>query len=132
MARLLTLRRNLQRLLKRDEVDDNFVNVAADFSGSTDPATLSGAYVLPYMRWADTGTGWLKRRNAANDAWVPEQRLLRRNIQPFDAGEMPAADGGAICERPGHGRMGRREGRIPCALGRAPHVGALRAAIPAG
>lgn len=96
MARLLTLRRNLQRLLKRDEVDDNFVNVAADFSGSTDPATLSGAYVLPYMRWADTGTGWLKRRNAANDAWVPEQRLLRRNIQPFDAGEMPAADGGAI------------------------------------
>ena len=48
MARLLTLRRNLQRLLKRDEVDDNFVNVAADFSGSTDPATLSGAYVLPY------------------------------------------------------------------------------------
>ena len=96
MARLLTLRRNLARLLTRNEVDDNFVNVASDFSGSVDPATLTGAYVLPYMRWADTGTGWLKRRNAANDGWLPEQRLLRRTVQPFNAGELPAADDGPI------------------------------------
>lgn len=96
MSRLLTLRRNLARLLTRNEVDDNFVNVASDFSGSVDPAVLTGAYVLPYMRWADTGTGWLKRRNAANDGWVPEQRLLRRTVQPFNAGELPTADDGPI------------------------------------
>ncbi|WP_025139005.1 phage tail protein [Achromobacter sp. DH1f] len=96
MARLLTLRRNLARLLRRDEVDDNFVNVASDFAGGVDPATLAGAYVLPYMRWADTGTGWLKRRNAANDGWTQEQRLLRRTVQPFNAGELPTSDGGAV------------------------------------
>ncbi|WYX32120.1 hypothetical protein WJ976_12740 [Achromobacter denitrificans] len=96
MGRLLTLRRNLARLLTRDEVDDNFVNVASDFSGSVDPATLVGAYVQPYMRWADTGTGWLKRRNAANDGWVEEARLLRRTVQPFDASETPTSDIGPI------------------------------------
>ncbi|CUR74750.1 putative collar [Achromobacter phage CF418P1] len=96
MARLLTLRRNLARLLTRDEVDDNFVNVASDFSGAVDPATLTGAYVAPYMRWADTGTGWLKRRNSANDGWVSEQRLLRRTVQPFNTSELPTADGGPI------------------------------------
>lgn len=96
MARLLTLRRNLARLLTRDEVDDNFVNVASDFSGAVDPATLTGAYVAPYMRWADTGTGWLKRRNSANDGWMPEQRLLRRTVQPFNADELPTADSGPV------------------------------------
>lgn len=96
MSRLLTLRRNLARLLTRDEVDDNFVNVASDFSGAVDPASLTDAYVAPYMRWADTGTGWLKRRNSANDGWVPEQRLLRRTVQPFNASELPTADGGPI------------------------------------
>lgn len=96
MPRLLTLRRNLARLLTRNEVDDNFVNVASDFSGSVDPASLPGAYVLPYMRWADTGTGWLKRRNAANDGWVSEQRLLRKTVQPFDAAELPTVDSGPI------------------------------------
>ncbi len=96
MTRLLTLRRNLARLLTRDEVDDNFVNVASDFSGAVDPATLTGAYVAPYMRWADTGTGWLKRRNSANDGWVPEQRLLRRTVQPFNASELPTTDGGPV------------------------------------
>ncbi|MBP8322520.1 tail fiber protein, partial [Pseudomonas aeruginosa] len=48
------------------------------------------------MRWADTGTGWLKRRNSANDGWVSEQRLLRRTVQPFNSSELPTADGGPI------------------------------------
>ncbi|KDC15350.1 phage tail protein [Bordetella bronchiseptica] len=96
MARLLTLRRNLARLLTRDEVDDNFVNVAADFSGDVDPAVLAGAYVQPYMRWADTGTGLLKRRNAANDGWVAERRLLRSVVQPFDEADLPADDEGPV------------------------------------
>ncbi|ASC68587.1 hypothetical protein B9P52_31830 [Achromobacter denitrificans] len=96
MGRLLTLRRNLARLLTRDEVDDNFVNVVTDFSGAEDPASLAGAFVLPFMRWADTGTGWLKRRNAANDGWVEVARLLRRTVQPFDASETPTSDIGPI------------------------------------
>lgn len=97
MARLLTLRRNLQRLLKRDEVDDNFVNVATDFAGGLDPAGLPGATILPYMRWADTSSGWIMRRNAANNAWVPEQRMLRGSVQAFSQAEaLPASDQGPL------------------------------------
>lgn len=40
--------------------------IATDFAGSTDPASYAG----PYMTWADTGTGLMRRRNAANTAWV--------------------------------------------------------------
>ncbi|MEN4919441.1 phage tail protein [Achromobacter spanius] len=97
MGRLLTLRRNLSRLLTRNEVDDNFVGVATDFTGEVDPATLEGAYVLPYMRWADIGTGWVRRRNVANDAWVNEQRLHRASLAIFGADEVPVEDVGPIC-----------------------------------
>ncbi len=96
MSRLLTLRRNLARLLTDAEVDDNFVNVATDFTGSTDPAGLAGANILPYMRWADTGTGWLKRRNAANTGWVSESRLLRPALQVFSPSEIPTTNIGDI------------------------------------
>lgn len=96
MSRLLTLRRNLARLLTDAEVDDNFVNVATDFTGSADPAGLAGANILPYMRWADTGTGWLKRRNAANTGWVSESRLLRQALQLFIPSEIPATNMGDI------------------------------------
>lgn len=97
MARLFTLRRNLARLLTWGEVDDNFVNVDTDFTGSVDPASLDGAHVLPFMRWADTGTGWLRRRNGANDAWINEQRLLRTSLAVFQADEVPMQDVGPIC-----------------------------------
>lgn len=136
MARLLTLRRNLARLLTRDEVDDNFVNVASDFSGAVDPATLTGAYVAPYMRWADTGTGWLKRRNAANNAWEPEQRLLRRTVQPFSADELPTVDGGPVYVN-GQGMAewdatgGKYRVKSPVPVG-AVAWWPLRASIPAG
>lgn len=96
MSRLLTLRRNLARLLTDAEVDDNFVNVATDFTGSTDPAGLAGANIQAYMRWADTGTGWLKRRNAANTGWVSESRLLRQALQLFSPSEMPSTSIGDI------------------------------------
>jgi hypothetical protein len=39
--------------------------IATDFAGSIDPASTAFAYAT----WADTGTGDLKRRNAANNAW---------------------------------------------------------------
>lgn len=40
--------------------------IATDFAGPSDPAALAG----PFMPWADTASMLLKRRNAANTAWV--------------------------------------------------------------
>ncbi|WP_368655380.1 hypothetical protein ABRY94_11660 [Castellaniella ginsengisoli] len=57
--------------------------LATDFSGATDPAAMA----WPYSTWADTGTGTLKRRNAANSAWMIERNLfedLRRTASATD------------------------------------------------
>ena len=39
--------------------------LATDFSGPTAPTIT-----IPYMRWADTTSGFRKERNAANDDWI--------------------------------------------------------------
>jgi hypothetical protein len=54
------------------QINDAFQAVATQFSGSVDPA----AYADAYMLWADTGTGNLKRRNAANSAWDIVGRIV--------------------------------------------------------
>src|SRR5690606_34982418 len=46
--------------------------IATDFAGPDDPAALAG----PYMTWADTASGVLKRRNAAGSAWISIAPLL--------------------------------------------------------
>lgn len=46
--------------------------LGTDFAGPDDPAAIAWAYAT----WADTGNLLLKRRNAANSAWVAESRLL--------------------------------------------------------
>jgi hypothetical protein len=51
--------------------------IASDFSGSIDPAASSFAYAL----WADTGTGDLKRRNAANNDWEVIGRIFPQTIE---------------------------------------------------
>ncbi|WP_313619561.1 tail fiber domain-containing protein [Achromobacter sp.] len=136
MARLFTLRRNLARLLTWGEVDDNFVNVATDFSGSVDPAGLDGAHVLPFMRWADTGTGWLRRRNGANDAWINEQRLLRNSLAVFQADEVPTQDVGPICiVGKGYAEWDAAGGGYRMQSGQrvgTPDWWPLRASVPAG
>ncbi len=43
----------------------------ADYAGATEPEVT-----WPWMKWADTGNMLLKRRNAANTAWVVEGTLL--------------------------------------------------------
>lgn len=53
------------------EINDALETIATDFSGSIDPAANAFAYSL----WADTGTGDLKRRNAANSAWTTIGRI---------------------------------------------------------
>jgi hypothetical protein len=54
------------------QINDAFQAVATQFSGAVDPA----AYADAYMLWADTGTGNLKRRNAANSAWDIVGRIV--------------------------------------------------------
>lgn len=66
--------------------------LATDFSGATDPAAMA----WPYSTWADTSTGTLKRRNAANSAWVIEGRLLRAHLPMYAQADVPALDIGPI------------------------------------
>lgn len=54
------------------QVNDALLTVATDFAGSVDPAATANAY----MTWADTGTGYLKRRNAANTDWTIIARIF--------------------------------------------------------
>jgi hypothetical protein len=54
------------------QINDAFEAVATQFSGAVDPA----AYAGPYMLWADTNTGNVKRRNAANSAWDIVGRIV--------------------------------------------------------
>lgn len=45
-------------------------------SGATEPASK-----VAYMTWADTSTGWLKIRNAANSGWLKVARLAYDAVQ---------------------------------------------------
>ena len=66
--------------------------LGTDFAGSSDPAALA----WPYATWADTGTGTIKRRNAANSAWVIEGRLFRSHLPMYAPGDVPVTDIGPI------------------------------------
>lgn len=74
--------------------------IATDFAGSADPAGNAGAY----MTWADTANGVLKRRNAANSAWVVIGSLFDRGATVYPADGIPTADQGDILVQ-GAGRM---------------------------
>lgn len=63
------------------EINDALETIATDFSGAIDPAANAFAYSL----WADTGTGNLKRRNAANNAWVVVGRIFPDAAPAFSA-----------------------------------------------
>ena len=67
------------------QINDAFQAVATQFSGAVDPA----AYADAYMLWADTGTGNVKRRNAANSAWDVVGKI-------FPAGVVSAGAGSAL------------------------------------
>jgi hypothetical protein len=40
-------------------------SLRTEHSGATEPSSM-----VAYMLWADTSTGWLKMRNAANTGWI--------------------------------------------------------------
>lgn len=54
------------------DANEALQSIATNFAGPTDPAAMT----WPYATWADTGNGLLKRRNAANTAWVTIGPLL--------------------------------------------------------
>lgn len=56
---------------------DGFNALRSNFSGAAEPAV---ADQVAYMFWADTTTGLLKIRNAANSAWVTIGTLASENL----------------------------------------------------
>jgi hypothetical protein len=64
------------------QINDAFQAVATQFSGAVDPA----AYADAYMLWADTGTGNVKRRNAANSAWEIVGKIFPAGVVSAGAG----------------------------------------------
>ena len=49
----------------RADLNNALAALFSNNSGATEPADTA-----PYMWWADTTAGWLKQRNAADDAWI--------------------------------------------------------------
>ena len=54
----------------RSELNTILAAIASANSGATEPTTM-----YPYMLWADTSSGFLKQRNAANNAWISILKL---------------------------------------------------------
>lgn len=54
----------------RTDLNNALGAIQGNNSGATEPS-----YTLPYMFWADTASGYLKVRNAANNAWVTVRSL---------------------------------------------------------
>lgn len=54
----------------RTDLNNALAAVQTQNSGATEPA-----YTVAYMFWADTASGYLKVRNAANNAWVTVRSL---------------------------------------------------------
>lgn len=58
------------------QTNEALETIATDFAGAADPAGLAA----PYMTWADTANQLLKRRNAANTAWVSLGGLFTEKV----------------------------------------------------
>lgn len=76
------------------EVNAALQSLATGFAGNVDPASVGG--VEPYFLWVDTLNGLIKRRNAANTAWVIEGRLFRSTLPIYPPSEIPTSDIGPI------------------------------------
>ncbi|WP_338881582.1 glycine-rich domain-containing protein [Achromobacter veterisilvae] len=62
------------------QINEALATVASDFAGDDDPAALA----MPYARWADTGTGRWRMRNAAGTAWIDLGPLAAEDAVPVD------------------------------------------------
>lgn len=61
---------NVSRSLFRQEANEAFQALGSLSSGATEPTTT-----YAYQLWADTASGLLKQRNAANDGWINKGNL---------------------------------------------------------
>lgn len=61
---------NMARSAFRAAVNAALQALETKNSGATEPAET-----WPYQEWADTASGWLKQRNAANDGWINVRKL---------------------------------------------------------
>jgi len=67
----------------RSDINGQLAAIVSNNSGATEPGTM-----YAYQWWADTTTGLLKQRNAANSAWVTIGTLASANL-----GLLPLAGG---------------------------------------
>jgi hypothetical protein len=67
----------------RSDINGQLAAIVSNSSGASEPATM-----YAYQWWADTTTGLLKIRNAANSAWVTIGTLASTNL-----GLLPVAGG---------------------------------------
>lgn len=65
-------------------------SLVSSSSGATEPATM-----YAYQWWADTTSGWLKQRNAANSAWINKLKLADAT-STIGAAILAAADAAAV------------------------------------
>ena len=95
----------------RTDIDATFLASVSQNSGSTDSAMTTK---YPYMLWADTNTGKLKIRNAANNAWIEIGTLASTNLglapaasptitgtADFDSNTAVKLPDGTTAQRPG-------------------------------
>jgi len=59
----------------RSDLNNGLAAIISNNSGATEPTTM-----YAYQWWADTTTGLLKQRNAANSAWVTVGTLASANL----------------------------------------------------
>jgi hypothetical protein len=70
----------------RSDLNNGLAAIVSQNSGTTEPATM-----YAYQWWADTTTGLLKIRNAANNAWVTVGTLASANLGLLSSGSTVTA-----------------------------------------
>lgn len=69
----------------RSDLNLNLQAIAENNSGLTEPTTM-----FAYQWWADTTSGYLKQRNAANTGWIVKQKLSSDMISAIQKQEFTA------------------------------------------
>lgn len=72
----------------RADINNVLAAIVGFNSGTTAPATT-----FAYMTWADTTSGWLKQRNAANSVWIELWRLSDMALKDTTFTLINGADG---------------------------------------
>jgi microcystin-dependent protein len=77
---------NISRSLVRAEINASLQALASCSSGASAPSTT-----YAYQLWADTSSGYLKQRNAANSAWITLFKLSTGGLAQLDGMDVTGA-----------------------------------------